>query len=495
MGFKVDSSFLKFVTMGALATRRVQGLMRQAGLQPIELERYSCSNKIWSTKVKRLRLPDLLCVRTGLRVEVRAKSKLAIKMSDAPKKPNRRWNSGLSGGDMIAFVHIGEDANGALVPAHRAQLFWVADLAATEGQSRLSLAKSASEGAERHLEWPVIVAMRNGVVEAVDAVQMTIRPDTGRMHTYNLNGKTPYVARGEVFVAQSQFLAGIPPRKAAFPDPQVSTWNPRDLLRSELAIDRYVGVKALGVIGSATDFDAVLRIAEHDEDERVALEAGAALVRLGSEAGLQFLENAIDNPQREYLRMEAILALSELAGTPLETQCGAILAECARRAAFHGNEVRQAALWGLGKDGLRNYRELIGFLDVASDDELVHSVCAFGADAGPDVADALIAILTDNVSSRRGRTSASFILARIVPPPLSAPRLVALYNQSTGGSRNWALATLGQTPPESLRPYLTDPDLAAQLEPLHLTAPEINWTRSEQVVDMLTFVRKQTMPQ
>ena len=32
-----------------------------------KLERYSRSNKIWSTKVKRLRLPDLLCVRTGLR--------------------------------------------------------------------------------------------------------------------------------------------------------------------------------------------------------------------------------------------------------------------------------------------------------------------------------------------------------------------------------------------------------------------------------------------
>ncbi len=69
MGLKVDSSFLKFVTMGALGARRVAELMKQAGLQPIELERYSRSNKIWQTKVKRLRIPDLLCVRTGLRVE------------------------------------------------------------------------------------------------------------------------------------------------------------------------------------------------------------------------------------------------------------------------------------------------------------------------------------------------------------------------------------------------------------------------------------------
>src|SRR6185503_13665462 len=108
MGFKVETSFLRFLTMGALAAQRVIQAMTAEGLRPIELERYSRSNKIWSTKVKRLRLPDLLCVRTGLRVEVRAKSKLAIKMSDAPTNEERRWNSGLAARDLIAFVLIRE---------------------------------------------------------------------------------------------------------------------------------------------------------------------------------------------------------------------------------------------------------------------------------------------------------------------------------------------------------------------------------------------------
>ena len=106
MGLKVDSSFLKFVTMGAMGARRVAQLMTDACLQPIELERYSSSNKIWQTKVKRLRLPDLLCLATGLRVEVRAKSDLTIKMSDTPTNADRRWNSGLAGGDMVAFVFV-----------------------------------------------------------------------------------------------------------------------------------------------------------------------------------------------------------------------------------------------------------------------------------------------------------------------------------------------------------------------------------------------------
>src|SRR5882672_9730576 len=94
--------------MGALGARRVCELMAHAGLQPIELERYSRSNKIWMTKVKRLRLPDLLCVRTGLRVEVRGKSKLAIRMSDAPNNPQRRWFANLNADDMVAFVHCRE---------------------------------------------------------------------------------------------------------------------------------------------------------------------------------------------------------------------------------------------------------------------------------------------------------------------------------------------------------------------------------------------------
>ena len=190
MGLKVDSSFLKFLTMGALGARRVCELMAQAGLQPIELERYSRSNKIWSTKVKRLRLPDLLCVRTGLRVEVRAKSKLTIKMSDAPTNPDRRWNTGLAPRDMIAFVLIREAEDGALHAAENAELFWVENLQATEDDSRLGPPKSASEGAERDREWPSIVASTNGVVQAVDDTRISTRLEGGRNQTYQLRGKT-----------------------------------------------------------------------------------------------------------------------------------------------------------------------------------------------------------------------------------------------------------------------------------------------------------------
>src|SRR5579871_950687 len=104
MGFKADSSFLRFLSMGALAVRQTMRQLTDMGFRPIELERYCASNKIWATKVKRLRLPDLLCVRTGLRIEVRAKTDLKIRMSDAPYNPDRTWDAGNRDEDVAAFI-------------------------------------------------------------------------------------------------------------------------------------------------------------------------------------------------------------------------------------------------------------------------------------------------------------------------------------------------------------------------------------------------------
>jgi len=133
------------------------------------------------------------------------------------------------------------------------------------------------------------------------------------------------------------------------------------------------------------------------------------------------------------------------------------------------------------------------FLDVESDEELVHAICAFGSDASVELADGLIAVVVDANSSPRRRASASFILARTIPAEISAPRLVALRNDVLVEAKNWILATLGQMNPTVVAPYVTDSNFAAQLAPLHLTAPETNWTRSERLVDLLAFVRKQTV--
>ena len=147
MGFKVDTSFLRFLTMGALGVQRVAAEFRARGFEPIDLERYCDSNKIWATKVKRLRMPDLLCIRTGLRIEVRAKRNLQIRMSDAPNNPERTWDAGCRDEDIVALIACADGPDGP-VPADGAMCFTVQALRESVAQSKLGLPKSASEGAE-----------------------------------------------------------------------------------------------------------------------------------------------------------------------------------------------------------------------------------------------------------------------------------------------------------------------------------------------------------
>jgi len=72
MAFKQDEDFLRFITMGAAGSAAVSRHLREVhGHRTIELERYAMANKIWATKIKRLRLADLVCVACGRRIEAR----------------------------------------------------------------------------------------------------------------------------------------------------------------------------------------------------------------------------------------------------------------------------------------------------------------------------------------------------------------------------------------------------------------------------------------
>jgi len=82
--FKSDYSFLEKLAIGAYGTRRVIEDLKRQGHTPIELERGSTGFNIWkSIKIKCVRVPDILCVNNGIRIESRAKTKLIL-----PKKQN-----------------------------------------------------------------------------------------------------------------------------------------------------------------------------------------------------------------------------------------------------------------------------------------------------------------------------------------------------------------------------------------------------------------------
>src|ERR1700735_824579 len=94
--------------MGAVATDAVQNDRHHYGHAAIELERYAMANKVWQTKVKRLRLPDLVCSRCGLRIESRGKSQLGISLSHSPSgAEGRTWDGGgIRDSDLFAFLRL-----------------------------------------------------------------------------------------------------------------------------------------------------------------------------------------------------------------------------------------------------------------------------------------------------------------------------------------------------------------------------------------------------
>ena len=81
MAFKEDESFLLFLTMGAVGSAVAWRELEKLGHTIVELDRGGGGNKLWATKLKRQRPPDLLCTRCGTRFEVRAKSNIEIRMS------------------------------------------------------------------------------------------------------------------------------------------------------------------------------------------------------------------------------------------------------------------------------------------------------------------------------------------------------------------------------------------------------------------------------
>ncbi len=113
--FKSDESFLQKLAVGAAGTKATLARLKEIGFEPIELERGSSGFKIWKRiKIKRVRMPDILCLRSGLRFESRGKTKLEISMSHSRSNPERAWDAGLAATDYVVVV-LCEQASDSIV--------------------------------------------------------------------------------------------------------------------------------------------------------------------------------------------------------------------------------------------------------------------------------------------------------------------------------------------------------------------------------------------
>jgi hypothetical protein len=486
MGFKTDTSFLRFLSMGALGIQQTIRYLRAAGFEPIELERYCGSNKIWMTKVKRLRLPDLLCVRTGLRLEVRAKSDLKIRMSDAPNNPERTWDAGLRDEDLAAFVAIHEDADGNQRPADEPVFFTVRSLRRSIDDSKLGPPKSASEGAERDRTWPAIIPSCDGTVQSVTTEKLIVEMQTGenasRRQTYTLNGKHTYVRRGDRFRADVSILAGAPAELANLPTFLQQVYDPLIALRSPAAVDRYAAVKALAHRPDLRDraLAPLEELLATEDEERVVLEAAGSAARLGSALGQERIGQILWGDGRKDLRMEAVLILTELASPFARAE----LIRAAGDEHFQGDEIRQAAVWGLGKAGLKAYQELVPFIADQDESVALHAIVAFGRDTPEPVVRAL---LQELIAADPRRAPAASEALRLIGNETVVRMLAAEPNH------DWTLATLGRLPPSLVRPAIQGSPLASRLAPMLLLNEGANWLAKEDRVLDIGFLTKQDL--
>jgi len=493
MGFKADTSFLRFLSMGAVGVHRTMDHLRALGFQPIELERYCGSNKIWTTKVKRLRLPDLLCVATGLRVEVRAKTDLKIRMSDAPANPDRVWDAGLRDDDLVALIACFYTDDGPQ-PADEAVYFTVKALRDSAAQSKLGPPKSASEGAERDRTWPATVPSRDGTVLEVRADKLIVQMHADAEHparrqTYPLRGKSVYVSPDDTFTAQTTILAGAPSALADLSAYLRNSYAPLDDLRSADVLDRYAAVKALRFRDDPKErvVPALEKLIRQEIEERVALEASGSAAALGSELGQARISRFLwDNDDRPELRMEAVFILTELGHSPFTREQ---LNSIATDLRFEGDEIRQAAVWGLGKSGLKCYEDLLRFIDDADENLALHAIGAFGPDTPRPVIDRLVQELV--VGPARRAAAASETL-RIIASDDVLQSLIAMAN-AVQPVPDWILATFGRLPPKQVHRYLQDSPLLDRIAPMLLTAEGANWLASEAITMDIAFLLKQNV--
>lgn len=384
MAFKADEDFRRYVAMGAsAATHAAAWLSGRHGHLVIELERHATANKIWATKVKRVRVPDLVCLNCGRRVEARAKPRLKIEMSHSKRRP---WDEGLREDDLCAFLAW----DGARQATYGdPQCFRVGDMREAYRRERLEQGqrKAFSEGAEATLVWAAWAPRNDSLVEDITDAAITISyataADRRRRQVYTAFTRWRqhwfYADVGASLPGGAAFLVGTvaPCDDLGCPGP---TWDLNADLHAEDRHDRFVAVKAAGRHERAKRFaPRLMEIAENDPDPRIRLEAVGSLARIDPESHIAALTDwalrrcgAPARSDESAYGIEAIFILSEL-----DTEHALAALERLAESNALDSEARCAAVWGLGIAGANQPERLLKFVGDPDDEVALHAIAGF----------------------------------------------------------------------------------------------------------------------
>lgn len=404
--FKTDESFLEKISIGAIGTQQVFKALSQLGHKPIELERGSMNYKIWKKiKIKRIRVPDILCVDNGIRVESRAKTKLEISMSHSISDPDRGWDFGMKDDDYVALVVCKKSGTRPIdwKAGDLVQFVNVKDLreAVQNDQINLIRPKGAQEGFERRIIWVSAVASSNGVVTAIDQSVIKYKTDNGRINFIKLNkgGKVlkPLVQVGEM-VLSNQIIASVVPVERNIPDNKVNADYFLANLSNLILSERYAAVKALTFFKEERVILALSKkLDDNDEHIYVKLEAAASLARFGEEAGYTFITKHLKNLYLQHV-LETVIVLNEIkSDRACEILCNILTDDS------FDSEIRAAAAWGLGEQqnpsAIRSILESFNYINETIKIEAARALSKLTQNYNEDI---LIAFSTANSNEKPG---------------------------------------------------------------------------------------------
>ena len=359
--FKNDDSFLRKLAVGAAGTNATIARLKAMGFNPIELERGSTGFKIWKKiKIKRVRVPDVLCLNTGLRFESRGKTKLEISMSHSLNDPRRAWDAGMRDDDLVSIVVFeqSDDSPTNLKQTSPVHFVSIRDMRQAFAAKQVSITqpKGVEEGSEIRVMWTCASANLQSVVSTVELGRISLTPISGaRKQSIQLSrskGKItllPQVNIGET-VKANQIVAAVVPVNIVLQCPaSVNEAYFIDKLASANLSERYAAAKALRYRGYTTAKPVLeARMADNDEDIYVQLEAAAALAAYDDDAkGWEFMESKLHSSVFAVpleTQLETVIVASEIPKNRSEQLLVEVLQDSQR-----DGELRAGAAWALGQ--------------------------------------------------------------------------------------------------------------------------------------------------
>lgn len=355
--------------IGAVGARSVCADLGAHRHQMVELERGSTDTKLWKdVKRKRVRSPDLVCVRCGQRAESRAKTNAELSMSHSVTDEARAWDFGMIDNDLIGFpvCQPVEERYWSAGRLNESASYWHERnwvrwrLAGKINYFRVgtfrstryarSSTKGVTEGSETSISWGAVFSSRTGWVETIEGTRVTIRRESdGHRYTWVIPANLRvFVATGdrvETNQVIASTLAPVVGHELACPA-RLSPDHIPNLLRSRERTQRFTGVKLARLRNDGGYCNPVAELAEDEEEDiYIRLEALSYLTAVCGRSPADLFSGYLNSPDPQ-TQLESVIAVGEV-GTPEAVDLLSAILDHEVQPYF----VRSAAAWALSRIG------------------------------------------------------------------------------------------------------------------------------------------------